>query len=52
MRGVLVAIHKDCIVIDHSEFLGGEASQVIDGEVVVLRPNVSWIQVIEPEVNL
>lgn len=44
MRGVLMAVHRDCIVLAHASVLGAEANTPIDGEAVIERAQVSWLQ--------
>lgn len=47
IRGVLIRAYSDCVVLHHAAFLspGGGETQV-DGEVILPRPNLSWLQVI------
>jgi hypothetical protein len=44
IRGVLTRTYKDCLVLDHAEFLAGDTTTTIDGEVIVPRERVAWIQ--------
>jgi small nuclear ribonucleoprotein (snRNP)-like protein len=45
VRGVLVAVHKDCLVLAHAAYLGGQgAVSPIDGEAVIPRESVVWMQ--------
>lgn len=48
IRGILVGEYRDCLVLKHSVYLGtlgGERLETpIDGEVVVPREQVAWIQ--------
>lgn len=48
MRGVLVATYRDCLVLSHANYLAGEGAVAVDGEVVVPRETVSWLQVMPP----
>lgn len=49
LKGVLIGEHRDCIVLAHAEYLSGDTSEPLDGEAVVLRERVSWIQVLHGE---
>ncbi len=44
VRGVLVGAHRDCLVLSHVAYLGADAVETVDGEVVVPRERVAWIQ--------
>lgn len=44
LRGVMTGTYKDCIVLEHAEFLSGDTTATIDGEVIVPRERVAWIQ--------
>lgn len=46
LRGVLTGVFSDCIVMMHARYLSGDNELTVDGEVVVPRPNVGWLQVI------
>jgi hypothetical protein len=46
VRGVLFGVYRDCIVLIHAEYLGRESAEKVDGEVVIPRRSVSWMQVI------
>jgi len=46
LRGVLVGVYRDSIVLGHAAFLSGDSATTIDGEVIVLRERVGWVQVI------
>lgn len=45
MRGILVAAHRDCLVLAHVRYLAGEGEVTVDGEAVVPRDTVAWLQV-------
>lgn len=48
LRGVLVEVHKDCLVLADAEYLptaDGEPTP-IDGRPLILTANVAWIQVL------
>jgi hypothetical protein len=48
IRGVLLAAYRDCLVLTSSTFLGQAAGEQVvvpvDGEAVIPRERVSWIQ--------
>lgn len=45
MRGVLVGVHRDCLVIDHAYYLNNDSPPTeVDGQVVIPRNQVAWIQ--------
>lgn len=45
IRGVLVGAWKDCVVLAHAYYLHAEAApSEIDGEAIVPRAQVAWIQ--------
>lgn len=44
IRGVLTAVHRDCIVLSHGAWLGSEGVETIDGEAVIPRDRLAWIQ--------
>lgn len=45
MRGVLVGVYRDCLVIAHAYYLNAESAPTeIDGEAIVPRDQVAWIQ--------
>lgn len=47
LRGVLKAVHADCVVVVEPEWLDDEDSTSLQGSVVVPRANVSFFQVAE-----
>lgn len=44
IKGVVTAVHRDCLVISHPEFLQGAQPAGLGGEVVVDRRDVAWLQ--------
>lgn len=44
VRGVLVAVHNDCLVVGHYEYLNEAKATDLPGEAVVPRSNFSWLQ--------
>lgn len=44
IRGVLVGVHRDCIVLGHASWLGPEGADNIDGEAVLPRERLAWLQ--------
>lgn len=44
IRGVLVGVYADCVVLRHAVYLGVKAVDKIDGEAVVPREKVAWMQ--------
>lgn len=44
IRGVLAGEYRDCLVLIHASYLGSESVTKVDGEVVVPRERVGWIQ--------
>lgn len=45
LRGVMVGEYKDAIVLRHGEYLGRDGITTVDGEAVVPRERIGWIQV-------
>jgi len=49
IKGVLMRAHNDCLVLTQYRYLSETASdELLPGEAVVLRANVSWIQRLPP----
>lgn len=48
VQGVLLAVHRDCIVLVAAAVLGGDHNTPADGEVVVERGKVLWMQRLAP----
>lgn len=47
IRGVLIRAYKDCIVLQHAAYLSSSGEETrVDGEVILPRTNLSWLQVI------
>lgn len=46
VRGVLVNAYRDCLVLEHAAYLSGGEETRVDGEVILPRKNLSWIQVV------
>ncbi len=46
LKGLKAAIHDDCIVLRDVIALGDEASDVLDGQCVIPRDQVSFMQVL------
>jgi hypothetical protein len=44
LKGVLAAVHADCLVLVDAVLLEPESQAVLDGSVVVPRPNVDFMQ--------
>lgn len=45
LRGVLVGVYSDCLVIAHAYYLHADGTRTeVDGEAIVPRPQVAWIQ--------
>lgn len=44
IRGVLVGVYRDSLVLAHAIYLDQGGNVDVDGEAVVPRSNVSWIQ--------
>lgn len=48
LRGILRGVYADAVVLAHARYLYAEGFQDVDGEAVVPRAQVAWVQVIEP----
>lgn len=46
IRGVLWAVYTDCLVLRHAAYLAPSAVQKLDGEVVIPRERVAWMQTV------
>lgn len=44
IRGVVAGVYADCIVLRHAAYLGEKAVDRIDGEAVIPRDKVAWLQ--------
>lgn len=47
IRGVMVGAYRDSLVLSHAEFLGGDSVEPVDGDVVIPRERVAWMQTLE-----
>lgn len=46
MRAVLLRSHPDCMVLVEARYLSPDGQETaVDGEIVIPRQNVSWLQV-------
>lgn len=45
-KGVLEAVHSDCLVLRHVLALDADQRVLLDGEVVVPRSNVDFMQIV------
>lgn len=50
IRGVLVATHKDCLVLSHAVALWSGGETKVDGEAVLPLGKVLWLQRLSGEV--
>lgn len=49
LRGVLVGVYKDCLVLAHAYYLHADSAPTeVDGEAIVPRAQVAWIQKLLP----
>ena len=44
MRGVLIGVYSDALVLAHAEMLTDSSPVTVDGDATIPRTNVSWIQ--------
>lgn len=44
LRGVVVGVYRDCVVLQHARYLTSDTTEDVDGEVVIPRGNVAWMQ--------
>lgn len=44
VRGVLVAAYRDCLVLAHATYLTADSTEPVDGEAVIPREQVAWLQ--------
>jgi hypothetical protein len=47
LRGVMTGAYRDSVVLAHVEFLAGDTTTTIDGEAVVPRERIAWIQTLQ-----
>lgn len=48
IRGVLRGVYADSIVLAHARYLYDQGHQDVDGEAVIPRAQVAWLQVLQP----
>lgn len=46
IRGVLTKNYRDCLVLAQAEYLHEAKPTELEGDAVILRDNVSWLQVL------
>ena len=49
LRGFLRAAYRDHFVLSDAEYLAEGATTAIEGDAVVLRSNVAWLQILGSE---
>jgi len=50
LKGVLLACHRDCLVLAHAVTLSADGGQIpVDGEAVLPRERILWLQRLMPE---
>ena len=49
IKGVLAATHKDCVVLVNAAVLGGNVRVPIDGEAILPRAKIAWLQKLAAE---
>lgn len=47
LRGVMVGTYKDSVVLAHVDFLVGDTTTNIDGDAVIPRERIAWIQTLQ-----
>lgn len=47
IRGILVGVYTDSLVLDHAAFLASDSVSPVDGSIVIPRGSVSWMQTLE-----
>lgn len=48
LRGVLLGVYRDCLVIGHFQYLGEADPVDLPGEATVLVENLSWVHRLGP----
>lgn len=48
IEGVLTGLYPDCLVLEHASALSGSGRLSIDGEALIERTKVDWIQRLGP----
>lgn len=49
IQGVVAGVYSDCVVLRHAAYLSREAREKLDGDVVVPRERIAWIQTLKSE---
>jgi len=49
IQGVLTRVYDDCVVLEHAWHLSSAGRTSIDGEAVIERVKVAWLQVLPAE---
>ena len=49
IRGVLVGVYPDSLALAHGRYLSGNVEVPVDGETIVPRPQLLWVQALDPE---
>jgi small nuclear ribonucleoprotein (snRNP)-like protein len=44
IRGVLVGVYRDCVVLQHAKYLTSDTTEDVDGEAIIPRQMVAWMQ--------
>lgn len=44
LRGVLVGDYRDAVVLAHATYLGADTTVDVDGEAVIPKAQIAWIQ--------
>jgi hypothetical protein len=44
LRGIVAGVYADCLVLRHAAYLGEKAIDRVDGEVVIPRERIAWLQ--------
>jgi len=48
LSGVLLEVHGDCLVLTAARVLADDGSVAVDGETVIPRTRISWMQDLTP----
>lgn len=48
IEGVLTNVYPDCLVLEHASYLSAGGRTTIDGEAIIERAKVEWIQKLGP----
>jgi hypothetical protein len=50
IRGVVAGVYRDCVVLKHAAYLSPNGSiDKLDGETVIPRERIGWIQTLKPD---